>query len=321
MLAATLLAACGASSNSFTDGAVRDGDARPDALDAAAIDLGDATSSDAEDAPDVDGASACAPACASGDACIDGSCLPAPVVLARAPGCGVARLALADGRLFWTESATGNVESVANAVGGAPTRVASSQNKPGPITADDGNVYWGNDGDLTIGQITLPGDATDAGAADAAANGAASSFITAAAVVKGLLVSGNFLYYTSGPSTYRVARAGGAPSTLATFATCKLSQPVALALDADYVYQTDMLSQYITRARNDGTQRVNDPCAAADAGAPQIAAPETITHSQGELYFDAIYRAGDEVVWADHTSVYAKVPGATSNRVVASNCA
>ena len=93
-----------------------------------------------------------------------------------------------------------------------------------------------------------------------------------------------------------------------------------LALDETYVYQTDTLSQFITRERNDGTQLVNNPCVAADAGAPQIAAPETITHSQGELYLGALYRAGDEVVWADHTNVYAKlVMGAITSREVANS--
>jgi hypothetical protein len=144
--------------------------------------------------------------------------------------------------------------------------------------------------------------------------------VSAPAVVKGLLAYGGFLYYTSGPSAVRIPRAGGASLTLASFAVCKTSQPIALALDTDYLYQTDMLNQFITREHNDGTQLVNNPCVAADAGAPQIAAPETISHSQGELYLDALYRAGDEVVWADHTNIFAKlVAGAVSSREVANS--
>lgn len=295
----------------------------------------DAPESDATDAPAGDGDVACAPACASGKTCIDGACLPAPVVLARAPGCGAAHLALAGGSVYWTERATGAVRALAVASpGGAPRTIAANQLTPGPIASDDTAVYWSNDGDMTIMKAPLAaaadGGATDGGATDGGADaggadggatdGGVQPLLTAPAVVKGLLASGGFVYYTSGPSTLRVARAGGAPLTLASFAICKMSQPVALALDTDYVYQTDKLSQYITRARNDGAQLANDPCAAADAGAPQIAVPETITHSQGELYLEALYRAGVEVIWADHTNIYAKlVAGATSGREVATS--
>ncbi|HVU49530.1 MAG TPA: hypothetical protein VHL80_02525 [Polyangia bacterium] len=248
--------------------------------------------------------------------------MPAPVVLARVPGCGAARLALAGGLVYWTESATGVVRSLAvTSPGGAPTTLAASQMNPGPIASDGTAVYWSNAGDKTIMAAPLGGSdggATDGGGSDGGgADGGAQPLLTAPDVVDGLLASGGFVYYTAGPSTLRVPRSGGAPLTLASFAGCKMSLPYALALDTDYVYQTDQLSQYITRARNDGTQLVTNPC--ADAGAAQIAAPETVSHSQGELYLDAIYRAGDEVIWADHTNVYAKVPGAISGREVATS--
>jgi hypothetical protein len=252
-------------------------------------------------------------------------------VLARVPACGAARLALAGGNVYWTERATGAVKAVAAASSGAtPTIVATGQMTPGAIAADDVAVYWSDEGDMTIRQAPLLGPTdggvdgggpTDGGGpADGGADGGAP-FVSAPAVVKGLLASGGFLYYTSGPSALRIPRAGGASLTLASFAVCRMSQPVALALDSDYLYQTDVLNQYITRELNDGTQLVNNPCVAADAGAPQIAAPTTITHSQGELYLDALYRAGDEVVWADHTNIYAKLvaTGTVSAREVANS--
>lgn len=281
----------------------------------------DAKKSDALDAPasdTSDGGVACAPACAADKTCIDGACLPSPVVLARAAGCGSARLALAGGNVYWTESATGAVKTLALASpGGTPAPIAANQMTPGPIASDGTAVYWSNAGDMTLMKATLGGGA-DGGAADGgAADGGVQPLLTAPAVIDGLLVNGGFVYYTSGTSTLKVASTGGAPLTLGSFAGCKMSLPFALALDNDYVYQTDKLSQYITRLRNDGTQLVNNPC--VDAGAAQIAAPETITHSQGELYLDAVYRAGDEVIWADHTNIYAKVPGAVSGREVATS--
>jgi hypothetical protein len=332
VLAATLLAACGSSGKSPPPSDGPPSDARDGNVGEASGDATDGKTSDAADARvgDVgDGGAACSPDCASDKVCIDGACLPAPVVLARAPGCGVARLALAGGNVYWTERATGAVRVLGVASpGGAPRTIASSQMTPGPIATDGTTLYWSNDGDMTIMRAPLD-DAADAGADAAASDGSAADggaaggvqpLLTAPAVVNGLLASGGFLYYTSGPSALRVAGAGGPPLTLASFAVCKLSTPIALALDTDYVYQTDKLSQFITRARNDGTQLVNNPCVAADAGAPQIAAPETITHSQGELYLGALYRVGDEVVWADHTNVYAKVvAGAVSSREVVSS--
>jgi hypothetical protein len=266
----------------------------------------------------------CAPACSAEKACIGGACLPAPVVLARAPGCGAARLALANGSVYWTESATGVVKAlVVASPAGAPITLASSQLAPGPIASDGTAVYWSNAGDMTIMKAPLgggaDGGATDGGGASdgGTSDGGAQPLLTAPAVVNGILASGGFVYYTSGPSTVRVARTGGAPLTLASFASCRPTSPFALTLDADYLYQTDMLYQYVTRLRNDGTQLVNSPC--ADAGTAQIAAPETVTHSQGELFLDAIYRAGEEVVWADHNNIYAKVPGAVAGREVATS--
>jgi hypothetical protein len=334
-----LLAACGSSSNhpasGGKDGAARDADARAGDAEETGNRPADAHAGDATDTPAGEGGVACTPGCAADKACVDGTCLPAPVVLARAPGCGGARLALWGGYVYWTEQATGTVKRLAVVqAGGAPRIMAAGQSKPGPIATDDLNVYWSNEDDLSIRktthEITGPAPGADAstpdGGADASASdggadaGGAPPLLTAPAVVRGLATGGGFLYYTSGPSTLRVAPSGGAPLTLASFAVCKASQPVALALDGDYVYQTDVLSQYVTRERNDGTQSVTDPCAAADAGAPKIAAPETITHSQGELFLDALYVAGGEVVWADHTNVYAKlVVGATSSREVATS--
>jgi hypothetical protein len=267
----------------------------------------------------ADGA-VCAPACAAEEVCIASACVPAPVVLARAPACGTARLAVAGGIVYWTESATGLVQSLAVAnPGGAPAVIARSQMTPEHIASDGTAVYWSNAGDKTIASAPLAsaaasdGGATDAGATD----GGVQPLVTASDVVNGLIANGGFVYYTSGASTLRVARTGGAPLTLATFSICRTSPPFALALDTDYVYQTDKVNQYITRLRNDGTQLVNSPC--PDAGMTQIVAPETVTHSQGELFLDAIYRAGDEVVWADHTNIYAKVPGTVAGREVATS--
>jgi hypothetical protein len=212
---------------------------------------------------------------------------------------------LAGGTLYWTERATGAVKKLAVASpAGTPTLVATNQPSPGPIAADDTAVYWSNEGDRTIRTAPVAGDggASDGGASD----GGAAPLLTAPQVVSALLASDGVLYYSAGSGTYQVPRTGGSPTTLASFATCRPSTPGALALGGAYLYQTADLLQFITRERTDGTQLGNNPCVAADAGAPQIAIPETVTHTQGALVLDALYVAAGEVVWADHGWVAAK---------------
>jgi hypothetical protein len=98
-----------------------------------------------------------------------------------------------------------------------------------------------------------------------------------------------------------------------TFATpCKTSRTGALALDVDHLYQTDYLSQFLTRERSDGMQAANNPCAMDPTTAPKIAAPDTISHSQGELFEDALAVVDGQVIWADNASLYGKpVTGTT----------
>jgi hypothetical protein len=305
-LGASLLFACssGGGTKPGTPGTAG-GDGAAGAMDTAETsDAGGATAVDAADAADSAEASAatCAPGCASGKACIDGACLPAPVQLAAVPGCGAAHLVLSGGNVVWTERATGAVRSLAVASpGGTPTTIATAQMLPGPLTADDAAIYWANEGDKTIMKAPLGGAAP-------------AALLTAPAVVSGLLASGGTVYYGAGPSSYRVESTGGASTTIMTFATCRTSRPGALAVDLDHLYQTDFNQQLLTRGKLDGTQMANDPCTADPTTAPKIPAPETITHTQGELLLDTIAVSSGQVIWADGSSLDAKpVTGGTQN--------
>jgi hypothetical protein len=321
-LAAASLAACGSSAHKNLDGgpdaadaaqehatdvAVGDavGDTAADAHDAPAGDLADAMPSDATDAGPT-----CTPACTAGKACVNGACVNAPVVLARAPGCGTARLAVTGGRVYWTESATGFVKSVPiGAASTTPTVIAQGQLMPGPIAADSRGICWSNLGERSI--MMAPLVAADAGTGDA---GAPVQLLDAAAAVNGLIVNLNQVYFSAGPSAWKVTRTAGAlgATPLATFATCRASRPAALALDGDYLYQTDYTLQFITRERIDGTQASNDPCAADPTTAPKVNVPTTISHSQGELLFDAIAVWNGEVYWADNATISAKAVDGTT---------
>ncbi|HSZ82310.1 MAG TPA: hypothetical protein VLA14_08510 [Polyangia bacterium] len=242
----------------------------------------------------------CAPACAANQTCVLGACQPTPVQVATMPRCGVAHLIVGGATLYWTESATGAVKSLATATpGGAPTVVASSQPMPGALAVDDTNVYWANDGDLSLVKAPLAGAAP-------------TPLLTAPALVSGILANGGTIYYGAGASTYALPSASTAPTTLMTFATCKQSHTGALALDVDHLYQTDYLNQFLSRERIDGTQETNNPCSADQTTVPKIAAPDTISHSQGDLFEGALTVVEGQLIWADSSNLYGKAASSTT---------
>jgi hypothetical protein len=306
-LAASLLLACSSSGGTKPDAAGGDGDAgatdalaprdAADGSDARVI-VADAANADASEAS----VEACPSGCATGLVCVAGACLPRPVQVAALPGCGAAQLALSAANIFWTERATGVVRSLPlSSPGAIPTTVATGQMSPGAIATDDTAIFWANEGDHTIMRAPFVG----AGPAP---------LLTAPAAVTALLVNDGTLYYGAGPGSYEVATVGGAPATLMTFPTCRTSRPGALAIDVDHLYQTDFNQQLLTRGKLDGTQMVNDPCAVDPTTAPKIAAPETITHTQGELLIGAVAVSSGQVIWADGPSLDAKpVTGGTQN--------
>jgi hypothetical protein len=289
IVTATFLAACGGRGLAPADGSADHPDAlRADAPRDAAAEAGS------------DGAPRCVPACGAGKVCTDGACVPVPVVLALAPGCGAARLTRGAYDLFWTERATGLVKTVpmtGNAAG--PTVVASLQPGPGPITADDKAVYWSNEGDRTIRSVPLP--IAGSGAPD----GGAPVLLTAAAPVSALVAGYGLLFYSAGASTYQLPQ-NGAPILLGSFAACRPSTAGALALSDSWVFQTADQLQFIVRVLMGGTQVANDPCVAADAGASQIPVPLTVTHTQGGLLLDTLQVDLEQVVWADHGYITAR---------------
>jgi hypothetical protein len=176
--------------------------------------------------------------------------------------------------------------------------VAQGQSVPGVLAVDDTNVYWTNDGDMSLVKAAIAG-------------GAPAPLRTAPALVSGIVVNGGTIYYGAGASTYALAPGSATPVTLMTFPACKPSRTGALALDVDHLYQTDYLSQFLSRERSDGTQAVTDPCPTDAATAPKIAAPDTISHSQGDLFEGALAVVDGQIIWADSANLYGK-PGSST---------
>ncbi len=290
-----VLVGCGGGQNKTRDAGHNDAGHNDGRVDDASP-TNDAAHADAA----YDGDAGCAPACAANQTCVGGACQPTPVQMAAMPGCGVAHLVVGGPTLYWTERATGVVKSLATTnPGGTPTLVAQAQAMPGVLAVDDTNVYWTDDGDLSLAKAPIAG-------------GAPTPLPTAPALVSGMVANGGTLYYGAGASTYALPPGSTTPKTLMTFAACKPSRTGAIALDVDHLYQTDYVNLFLSRELIDGTQAVNDTCPTDAAVPPQIAAPTTISHSQGELFQGALDVVDGELVWADNSNLYGKpVTGTT----------
>jgi hypothetical protein len=335
VLGAGCLVACGGNGKK-PDGASRsDGPAGDlaDAGDTSDVSAGDASAADA----------VCTPACATNQTCVVGACQPTPVQMAILPGCGIAHLAALDGSLYWTEQATGAVKSLAEATpGGTPIVLASNELLPGVIAVDESGVSWSDDGDFSIVHSTVGGGArTKLLTASAAVSGliaragiiyygaGASTYAVtplsnatpdaatpdAAATEAGTdaaTIDSAAADAATTDAATDAARPNATSLTLMTFPACHLSNTGALALDVDHLYQTDYLQQFLSRERIDGQQLATDPCPTDAAAAPKIAAPDTISHSQGELLQTALAVVGGQLIWADRSTLNVKVADGTA---------
>ena len=90
---------------------------------------------------DVANCGGCGQACASGDFCAAGACVPL-TSLWLATGVTVTKLAVDDSGVYWTDGSA-NVQSV-GLTGGTVVTLASSQAQPSGIALDDTYVYWSN---------------------------------------------------------------------------------------------------------------------------------------------------------------------------------
>ena len=235
-----------------------------------------------------------------------------PIVLASnelLPGA----IAVDESGVSWSDD--GDFSIVHSTVGGgARTKLLTASAAVSGLIARAGIIYYG--AGASTYAVTPLSNATPDAAMDAAAtvDAAMDAAATADAATDAAAATADAA--TDAAATVDAATDAARPNatslTLMTFPTCHLSRTGALALDVDHLYQTDFLQQFLSRERIDGQQLATDPCPTDAAAAPKIAAPDTISHSQGELLQTALAVVGGQLIWADRSTLNIKVADGTA---------
>jgi hypothetical protein len=174
----------------------------------------------------------------------------AAIAITLAP---VARVAIADPEVFWTQGAFGDAGTAEHGIGRAPKvpptdagvalPYVGGQTSPFAIAVDHTTVYWSNYGLNAAGFDLWSASLSDASTARA---------ITPPEGVAGVAVDSTAIYYSLALPTGKIFRAnkdGTSPQAIAE----NQSSPFLLALDDSYVYWTELTSGgSVSRVQKDG---------------------------------------------------------------------
>lgn len=188
---------------------------------------------------DPDHCGDCATKCDAGATCVAGACTKKPVELSQGAGCGAMRLAVQGTNIYWTEPMAKKVRSMP-LVGGAAVEVATAEDSPSRIAADDTGVYWIEDGSTSskVMKKALP-----------LAAGAATALVTHTLVaserILGIAVHGGKLYYSLAHDVHQISTAGAGDIIVGTAvnydAPAKIEgEPHGLAVNETMVAWTDV---------------------------------------------------------------------------------
>jgi len=243
----------------------------------------------------------CAPACSTDKACIAGQCLPKPVELTRAPGCGNMFLALNKGTLYFTDSAHGFVKSIAT-TGGPETTIASGQKLPYAITVDDTNVYWSNTSTTaaTAADNTIMMAALSKGTPTKITDVDQSTAQTGKTTpVLGLTLDGKGALYFGDQAT--LMKVDAKPASTASKIGSFEGNPTVIVVTPTRIFTTLGL---------DNAVQWRNPDPANSGCADPVARPMGSTvggcafiESQGQLLFNALTLAGTQIIWANSNTL------------------
>jgi hypothetical protein len=255
---------------------------------------------------DPDRCGNCDTKCTTQQTCTAGKCGKDPtVVVPAAAGCGSMKLAVSGGKIYYTDQMHGTVSSVPVA-GGAPASVATAQMGPTLLSVTTDKVFWLATGAKQVFSAALAG-------------GAATAAFPAEAMDVGgfaLTPDGMNVVYSTGTTVKKVPVAGGAATEVGHEDS---GIPRALAVTDKYVgYPAD------TNGDVDVMQLMGTPsvCASEDAMGVVNKDCKRLARSQGSLNFDSIYIIGDNVYWANQTSIYtssANMPSGFNETIVQAN--
>ncbi len=173
---------------------------------------------------------ACGHACAVGQACIDSACVAASTLSLVTGLSKPNSLALDATRVFWSDTGTGTISSVAK-TGGAVTTLAQNQVSPASVALDDTFVYWSAreaDSGSTGFILRAPKDAS-----------AAPQIVTTADSPRSLVVVGSTVYFTSVNPNNGIGGISSVPKTggvATTFASPFEDGYVELVTDGTTLY-------------------------------------------------------------------------------------
>lgn len=255
---------------------------------------------------DPDRCGGCDTKCTAQQTCTAGKCGKDPtVVVPAAAGCGSMMIAVAAGKLYYTDKMHGTVSSVAVA-GGAPAAVATAQMAPTLLSVTADKVFWLASGAKQVFSAPLAG-----GAAPMAA------FPAEAMDVGGFALTADSVVYSTGTAIKKVPLAGGAATEVGHEDS---GIPKALAVTDKFVGYPADINGDVDVMQLTATPSV---CASEDAmGGVVNKDCKRLARSQGSLNFNSIFIIGDNAYWANQTSIYtssASMPSGFNDSVVQAN--
>ncbi|HVY28903.1 MAG TPA: hypothetical protein VHB79_20240 [Polyangiaceae bacterium] len=256
---------------------------------------------------DPDRCGGCDTKCTAQQTCNAGKCGKDPtVVVPAAAGCGSMKIAVAGGKLYYTDMMHGTVSSVAT-TGGTPMAVATGQMGPTLLSVTADKVFWLASTAKQIMSAPIAG-------------GAATPLLKAAEAMDiggfALTPDGMSVVYSTATFVKKVPAAGGADAVEVGHEDSGI--PKALAVTDKFVgYPADINGDV------DVMQLMDTPsvCASEDSAVMNKDC-KRLGRSQGALNFDTIYIIGDNTYWANQASIYtssASMPSGFNETIVQAN--